>query len=189
MDRPGDTVDRFGALMRSAQDGDRQAYHCLLSEIAPLLRRSLARRFPFLPAPDAEDLVQDILLAVHSARATYDGVRPFLPWLMAIARNRTADMARRYARHSAHEVAVDEYPETFETDETNIGEGYGDPEALRRAMEALPHGQRIAIEMLKLREMSLKEAAAASGMSVGALKVATHRATRTLRLALKARSG
>jgi RNA polymerase sigma factor (sigma-70 family) len=185
MNRPGDTADCLGALMRSAQDGDRQAYHCLLGEIALLLRRSLSRRFPFLGVPDVEDLVQDILLAVHSARATYDGARPFLPWLMAIARNRTADMARRYARHRSREVAVDEYPETFDPDETNRDQGYGDPEALRRALQDLPQGQRIAIEMLKLREMSLKDAAAASGMSVGALKVATHRATRTLRLALK----
>lgn len=186
MDRPGDAADRLGALMRSAQDGDKRAYHCLLGEIVLLLRRSLSRRFPFLRVPDVEDLVQDILLAVHGARATYDGKRPFLPWLMAIARNRAADMARRYARRNEREVAVDEYPETFGLDETNIDETYGDAEALRRAMRELPQGQRVAIELLKLREMSLKDAAAATGTSVGALKVATHRATRTLRLALKA---
>jgi RNA polymerase sigma-70 factor (ECF subfamily) len=64
-------------------------------------------------------------------------------------------------------------------------EVYGDPEALRQAIQALPAGQRDAIEMLKLREMSLKEASAASGMSVGALKVATHRAMSALRKLLK----
>ncbi len=40
-------------------------------------------------------------------------------------------------------------------------------------------------ELLKFREMSLKEASSVSGMSIGALKVATHRATRALRLALR----
>ena len=54
-------------------------------------------------------------------------------------------------------------------------------EALREAIEALPGGQRDAIEMLKLKEMSLKEAAAASGTTIGALKVATHRAMAALR--------
>ena len=49
---------------------------------------------------------------------------------------------------------------------------------------ALSPGQRDAIEMLKLREMSLKEAAAASGTSIGALKVSVHRAMATLRRAL-----
>jgi DNA-directed RNA polymerase specialized sigma24 family protein len=61
---------------------------------------------------------------------------------------------------------------------------YGDPDALKEAIRALPHGQRHAIEMLKLQGLSLKEAAAASGMSIGALKIATHRAIGALRRAL-----
>ena len=48
--------------------------------------------------------------------------------------------------------------------------------ALREAMCALPPGQREAIELIKLRGLSIKEAAAATGSTVGALKVATHRA-------------
>lgn len=181
--------DALGALMKKAQDGDRAAYRDLLRDIVPILRRRLRRRFPFLAAQDLEDLVQDILLAVHAVRATYDPARPFLPWLLAIARNRTADMARRYARRSAREVAVDVYPETSCEDETNREDAYGDAEALQQAVKALPQAQRIAIELLKLRELSLKEAAGLSGMSVTALKVATHRATRSLRLALKTRNG
>jgi RNA polymerase sigma-70 factor (ECF subfamily) len=51
-------------------------------------------------------------------------------------------------------------------------------------VRALPEGQREAIELLKLEELSLKEAAAVSGTSVGALKVATHRALRALRRTL-----
>ena len=61
---------------------------------------------------------------------------------------------------------------------------YGDPQALRQAIDRLPSGQRQAVEMLKLREMSLKEAASASGMSVTALKVAVHRGMNTLRKVL-----
>ena len=52
---------------------------------------------------------------------------------------------------------------------------------LKDAVGALPPGQRQAIELLKLRELSLKEAAAATGVSSGALKVATHRAMTALR--------
>ena len=48
-------------------------------------------------------------------------------------------------------------------------------------MQALPPGQRQAVELLKLQEMSLKEASSVSGLSVAALKVATHRAVKTLR--------
>lgn len=177
--------DSLGTLMCLSQAGDRSAYDRLLRECAALIRRVVKRRQPYLSDADAEDLVQDILLSIHTVRATYDAKRPFIPWLMAIVRNRTADMARRYVRRNAREVAVDEYPETFDEAETNTpNEGYGDPEALRQALRTLPKGQQTAIELLKLKEMSLKEASKASGMSISALKVATHRATRALRTTL-----
>ncbi len=186
-----DKVDpghRFGELMRAAQDGDKSAYRVLLSEIAPLIRRVVRRRHPFLPIEDVEDLVQETLLSVHTARATYDCRRPFVPWLMAITRNRVADAARRHTRGKAWEVAADEHPETFEAAEANESvETYGDPEALRQAVAELPEGQRVAIELTKLGELSLKQASAKSGMSVAALKVASHRATRALRVRLKDR--
>lgn len=190
MDEAANSPDPLGALMSLAQAGDVSAYDRLLRQCADLVRRTVKRRFPFLAEPDAEDLVQDILLSLHTVRATYDKSRPFIPWLMAIARNRAADMARRYTRRSAREVAVEKYPETFDEAQANIGdEVYGDPEALRQALSKLPEGQRTAIELLKLREMSLKEASQASGMSVSALKVATHRATQALRLTLQPRDG
>lgn len=171
--------------MRAAQDGDSAAYLRLLQEITPLLRRAVRQRRKFLQPSDIEDLVQDILLSLHAVRATYDPARPFLPWLLAIARNRIADGSRRQMRRSANEVSVAEYSETFSEAPTNILETrYGDPDALRQAIGHLPRGQRRAVEMLKLREMSLKEAAAESGMSVVALKVAVHRGMNTLRKVL-----
>jgi len=172
-------------LMQAAQAGDAQAYARLLKEIAPRLKTMIRRQRQFLPAADIEDLVQDVLISLHAVRATYDPGRPFMPWLYAITRNRLADGARRYARQKAHEVNVEEYPVTFSEEGTNTdSELYRDPEALRQAIQALPPGQREAVEMLKLKEMSLKEASAASGTSVGALKVSVHRAMSALRKAL-----
>src|SRR5262245_29453850 len=180
-----DQNQRLSALMRSAQGGDAKAYAALLTEVAPLLRRSVRRRLSFLLAQDVEDLVQDILLSLHAARATYDPARPFLPWLMAIARNRVTDGIRRYARNAANEVGGIEAPETFAAEPTNMTEsGYGDAEALKQAMSKLPAGQRRAVELLKLRELSLSEAAAVSGATIGALKVAAHRGIAALRKAL-----
>jgi len=49
----------------------------------------------------------------------------------------------------------------------------------------LPPGQRQAVELLKLRELSLKEASALTGLSIGALKLATHRAMVSLRRTLR----
>ena len=176
---------RFTMLMQAAQNGDGNAYLLLLSEVTPLLRRVVHGQRRFLQPADVEDIVQDILVSLHSVRATYDPNRPFLPWLLAIARNRIMDAARRYGRREANELSVAEYPETFLDDRTNTPDDtYGDPEALKGALAQLPRGQREAVEMLKLREMSLKEASAASGMSIAALKVAVHRGMKTLRKTL-----
>ena len=172
--------------MQAAQAGDGQAYVQLLGEITPRLRRIIRRQRRFLKTEDIEDLVQDVLLSLHAVRATYDPRFPFIPWLMAIMRNRLADSARRYMRRESHEVQVEKFPVTFSDGAANTGNDvYRDPDALKQAIGELPPGQRKAIEMLKLREMSLKEAAAASGMSVAALKVSVHRAMVSLRKAMR----
>jgi RNA polymerase sigma-70 factor (ECF subfamily) len=172
--------------MGAAQQGDTAAYAELLHIITPRLRRIVRYRRRFLGGEDIEDLVQDVLLSLHAVRATYDAERPFTPWLLAITRNRLADGARRYARRAAREVAVEHLPVTFSNDRANTSiETLDDVEALKKALEALPPGQRNAIELLKLQEMSLKEAAVASGTSVGALKVAVHRGMCALRRTLR----
>jgi RNA polymerase sigma factor (sigma-70 family) len=178
-----DLVDeQLRLLMREAQKGDADAYRALLTAVTPRIRRIVRARRGFLGVGDTEDLVQDVLLSVHTVLATYDPSRPFMPWLMAIVRNRLADAARRYGRQHAHEMPVNDLLVTFgEIAANSIGEGRGDLEALEHAIRALPAGQRQAIELLKLREMSLKEASAATGTSVTALKVATHRAIASLR--------
>jgi RNA polymerase sigma factor (sigma-70 family) len=173
---------RLATLMQAAQDGDRVAYADLLHELVPLLQRLMRQRLGFLQPTDHEDLVQDILLSLHAARATYDPRRPFIPWLMCIAHHRMVDRARRHTRLWANEVLVDEFAESILDGVSGLpGSEYGDPEQVRQAVKGLPAGQRTAIELLKLRELSLKEAADVSGMSVSALKVAAHRAIKSLR--------
>jgi RNA polymerase sigma factor (sigma-70 family) len=179
---------RLAGLMRAAQGGDSGAYCELLRALAPLVREAVKQRLRFLQAQDVEDLVQETLLSLHTARRTYDPTRPFLPWFMAIARNRVADSARQAARRMAHEVLSERHAETFAAeDANNPATGYGDVEALGQAMRKLPPGQRRAIELMKLRQLSLKEAAAAAGTSIGALKVSVHRGMSALRKALGAR--
>jgi len=166
-------------LMARAQLGDRQAYRRLLQEITPYVR-SLARR-QGVTQPDVEDVVQDTLLTLHSIRHTYDPGRPFGPWIVAIACRRIADHRRRVWRVDRNTVELDFSHETNSALATNLKEELLDGEKLRQAVDRLPPGQRQAITMLRLREMSLKEASAESGISVAALKVASHRALKALR--------
>ena len=184
-DGVGMTDDELRVLMRLAQDGDARAYSMLLHEVAPRVRRLVQRRRAFLPPETIEDLVQDVLLSLHSARATFDPARPFLPWLTAILRHRLADAARSHARHGAHEVGVEDLDVTFPAAATNSRIEHDESAELQRAIEQLSPRQRQAIELLKLKEMSLKEAAAATGLTVGALKLATHRAMASLRRVLR----
>jgi len=178
--------DNLRSLMQAAQAGDASAYRAVLNDISPRLRRMIQSQRRFLNSEEIEDIVQDVLVSVHAVRATYDARRPFLPWLMAIARNRLADAGRRWARRAANELLVDEIPVTFADDDTANTERDRklDSDEVRSAIRELPLRERQAIEMLKLRELSLKEAASESGMTVGALKVAVHRGTLALRKVL-----
>jgi RNA polymerase sigma-70 factor (ECF subfamily) len=143
------------------------------------------RRLGFLQTTDREDLVQNILLSVHAARSTYDARRPFMTWLRSIAHHRMVDRARRYSKLRAHEVLVEEPAELYSDQASELpASEYGDPQQVRQALKNLPTAQRTAIELLKLRELPLKAAANLSGMSVNALKVAAHRAIKTLRRSL-----
>jgi len=170
-------------LMRAAQGGDGAAYAQLLAVVTPIIRRLAARRWT--GSEEADDLVQDVLLSLHQVRHTWDPGRPFLPWLMAIAHNRLADIQRRQVRRIRGEVAVEVLPETFSNDEAKEPiERMADADELGRALATLPPRQRQVVEMLRLKEMSLKEASAASGMSIAALKVSMHRAMKALRAVL-----
>lgn len=169
----------WSVTMARAQTGDQAAYRRLLQDITPYLRALAARHIR--NAEDIEDTVQDVLLTVHSVRYTYDPSRPFGPWLVAIANRRIVDGLRRRGRVSSHESIVEPGLETFAADQANLQEETVNARLVREAIEQLPVGQRKAMRMLKLEEMSLQEAAAASGTSVAALKVATHRAMQRLR--------
>jgi len=180
--KAGDGLD-WSKLMAQAQDGDKEAYRTLLEAITPYLR-SLAGRC-FKESADVEDAVQDVLLTVHMVRHAYDPTRPFGPWLVAIANRRIIDRLRRDTRRRAREVALSADHETFADPATNLHREMLDEAALGQAIEGLSADQRQTITMLKLNEMSLKEAAAASGRSIPALKIMTHRAIKNLRGLLK----
>lgn len=185
-DVPDDRGLNWSILMAHAQAGDAGAYRRLLTEISPYLR-SLAARRQRDPG-DVEDTVQDILLTIHAILYTYDPTRPFGPWLVAIANRRIIDRLRRRGRLRSREEPLTAEHETLPAEQTNIDDEMSDRRELHEAVATLPARQREAIQLLKLREMSLKEAAAASGMSVAALKVATHRALNSLRKILSRRS-
>ena len=155
--------------MAAAQTGDRAIYERLLREVVPFVRAVVHRQ---QRTPDrVEDVVQDVLLTIHRVRHTYDPARPFTHWLAMIARRRSIDAPRRRHWHEIVEVADGVAYEAFAAGSAKrVIEAFGATEGLSEA-----------IELLKLREMSLAEASAVSGRSLTALKVNVHRAIKTLR--------
>lgn len=178
----------WALLMRAAQGGDARCYEQLLRAVTPFIR-NLTRRY-CRDQDLAEDVVQDVLLTVHRIRHTWDPQRPFSPWLASIAARRGIDRIRRASRIARHEVSDELAVETFATPATNNDSGALQAiEAIEPLLAALPERQRLALEAVKIRGLSVAQAASESGQSVAAVKVNVHRAVKALRKLVGAADG
>lgn len=173
-----DEEARWGQWMAAAQRGDGEAYDRLLHSILPRLRSFVAARTrdPGI----AEDVVQNVLLKIHKARHTYRQERPFGPWLRAIARNTAIDALRARGVKRKREVPLSEI-ELADTSNPEPGLPRGLSPVLERALAELPAGQREALELMHLRQLSSEEAARELGISPVAVRVRAHRAYKALR--------
>jgi RNA polymerase sigma factor (sigma-70 family) len=173
---------RLARLMAAAQSGDAPAYQALLRDCVPVI--TITARRQGVVADRLDDVVQEVLIAVHRARATYDPARPFLPWLRAIAQRRAIDSLRRNGRQALREVHDPIAYEGHAEERADADEALDLQDrarVVRTSIEALPAGQRQAVERLGLLGQSLEEAAADTGRSKVALKVNLHRAIKALR--------
>jgi RNA polymerase sigma-70 factor (ECF subfamily) len=173
---PVDREAAWAAAMRAARAGDAAAYRHLLGEMA-LVLRGIARRHLVrlgLGPDEAEDVVQEALLALHLKRDSWDETRPILPWVRAIARYKMLDAARRLGR--AQRGTVDLPAEAFAElvaapaparDMTGL-----DPANL---VAGLPTRERGVVAALALEGHSVAETAARFGIGESAVRVAFHR--------------
>lgn len=163
--------------MLAALEGDEAAYRRLLSDVAaalrPVARRGLERAGRSVA--DAEDIVQETLIALHQKRHTWARSEPLGPWLRAIARHKLVDALR--ARGARHTVSVEDLADELVADEVN--DGLARQDVLRLA-DRLPHGQRDAVRTFAVTGGSAREVAVALGTTEGAARVALHRGLATL---------
>jgi RNA polymerase sigma-70 factor, ECF subfamily len=174
--------DEWTGLMRQAVAGDDDAYHRLLRQVTPVLRaaarRGLARAGQ--PPDQSEDIVQEILLAVHLKRHTWDVNAPFAPWLFAIARNKLIDALRRRGRRIF--VNVDDFAETLADEPPAPSVPAAE---LAAQLQALPQRQREVLQSISIEANSIKQTAQKFAMSEGAVRVALHRALSSLTAKLR----
>ncbi len=168
------------ALMIRAQQGDTQAYAALLTALASTARQYARNRLGEVAWLD--DVAQETLLTIHSARRTYDPRRPFAPWFYAILSSRMIDVLRREKRVRTREVGTDVLPEPApRASGAHERSAAVDPKRLKAALEALPDRQREIVSALKLNDESVKDVSERFGMSRSAVKVAAHRGYKALR--------
>nr|WP_294167225.1 sigma-70 family RNA polymerase sigma factor [uncultured Sphingomonas sp.] len=176
----------WSALLTAAQAGDADAYRRFLGAVVPFVRTVARRRC--WSEDQAEDVVQDVLLTIHRVRHTYEPGRPVKPWLTAITVRRAIDATRKRGRVSAREVFDEHAYETFADPGANQEVDKDAPKILAGMTAGLTRGQKEAIDLVKVKEMSLAEASAFSGQTVASLKVNIHRAIKKMRLDLLGKS-
>jgi len=163
-------------LMARALDGDDHAYQQFLLRLGGLLRAFFRRKLRGQDQAQTEDLVQETLLAVHLCRRTYDPSRPLGAWAYAIARYKLVDHFRRHPSARTF-VPVDAVVDLFSADTADAGDSAHDVAAL---LSALPPKQREAIRLVKLEDLTAREAAARLGVSEADVKISIHRGLKKL---------
>src|SRR5260370_17875907 len=97
------------ALMLASLDGDAASHRALLDRLSRRLRAYYKGKLARIGrgAAEAEDLVQEAVLAIHLKRHTYAPADPLTPAVHAIARYKLIDFLRR-TRASISDVPIDE---------------------------------------------------------------------------------
>jgi RNA polymerase sigma factor (sigma-70 family) len=169
--------EEWAVLMRAALDGDAEAYRRFFTLVTPFLRAATRRNGARVGVgPDeVEDVVQETLLALHLKRATWDTDRPIGPWITTIARNKLIDARRR--RGARIYLSIDEFsdflPDTDGGDSTDRSD-------VDRLLERLSGKQKDLVQSLSIEGRSVAETARRLNMKEGAVRVALHRAIKTL---------
>ncbi len=164
--------------MTAGLGGDATAHKLLLKQLSGHLRAYFKARLGRvgLGPTETEDLVQETLIAIHTRRHTYDRSKLFTPWVYAIARYKLVDHLRR-TNALISDLPLEEVEELTARDDGVAMESGID---LHKLMSQLPVKMRKAIQLVKLDELSVSEAAKRSGMSESAVKMSVHRGLKTL---------
>ncbi len=172
------TEPELRALMIAGLGGDAASHRVLLERLSSQLRayyKGHLDRVGRGPV-EAEDLVQEALIAIHTRRDTYDPTQLFTPWVYAIARYKFVDYLRRSCA-SMQDLPIEDTKEMTSRDDHTEVESTLD---LERLMAPLPPNQRAAIQAVKLDGLSVSEAAAQTGMSESNVKVSVHRGLKAM---------
>jgi RNA polymerase sigma-70 factor, ECF subfamily len=148
-------------LIVRVRAGDVDAYAVLVRRYERLVRATVLRKCP--DRDHADDVMQDtFLVAFQSLAKLNDGAR-FGPWLLGIARNRTARLYRDSARHEIGITDLDALPDSNRTPLSDESLG------LLEFIERLPDHERVLVGLKHFEGHTAAEIAAITGRPVGTI--------------------
>lgn len=145
---------------------DRAAFLLLFQHFAPRLKAMLMRGG--LRDGSAEDVVQDVMLAVWHKAAQFDPHRAEASaWIYRIARNRRIDLARRKPPPEPDPLTE---PEGSEPDAAHILALGQEAALLRRALEAMSPDQARVLEQAYFEDLAHSRISEMTGLPLGTVK-------------------
>ena len=170
-------------IRRIAEARDRDAFSALFRHFAPKVRAFSRSRGA--NRANAEELVQEVMLAVWRRAETYDPDKASAAtWIYAIARNRMLDELRRPALPELSTGEVREEAAEEPEHELRI-DGARAASRLRQALASLPPEQSELIQIAYYEGLSQRDLAARLDLPLGTVKSRTRLALDRLRIALK----
>jgi len=172
---------RLRELLVSGMTGDSSSYQLFLKALSAHLRAYFRKRLS-QRWDEVEDLVQEVLIAVHNQRHTYQSDQPLTAWVHAIARYKLIDMLRAHSRRGALNDPLDDELAVFAASDTDAADAKRD---LGKLLNTLPDKQRLPIVHVKVEGLSVVETAKLTGMSESAVKIGVHRGLKALAARLR----
>jgi RNA polymerase sigma-70 factor (ECF subfamily) len=168
-------------LMRAANSGDGAAYEGFLKALLPVLRGFARRAVARVGANiDAEDIVQETLIAIHLKRQTWIDTQPIEPWIRAIVRHKAIDALRRRG-HRVH-LPAEDFENLLAIEPVTTNDAHRD---IERHLPHLPERQRDVIRSIAIEGRSIGDTARQFSMTEGAVRVALHRGVASLAAILR----
>lgn len=168
-------VDAWGQLLSAANHGDGKAYASFLRAATPVIRGIVRAKGGGLGEAGCEDVLQEVLLAVHLKRHTWDPASPVRPWLYAITRYKVVDAFR--ARGRKIDLPIEDFAEVLAAE---AGPDPTEAADMARMIGMLDGRSAEIVRKIGLEGVSVAETGKALTMSEGAVRVALHRALKTL---------
>jgi RNA polymerase sigma-70 factor (ECF subfamily) len=177
-------------LIRRIKAGDHQAFETLFTRHLPRVYRQAIRLVG--NEAEAEEVAQDVFVAVYKKAHTFRGQAAFSTWLYRLTAN--AAITRLRKRKRSKETTLDEYLPKFRDDgehlepvvdwSQDVDSAVARAEVQRliqQALDELPPLDKAAVVLSDQEELSNRDIAKALGLTVPAVKARLHRSRLILR--------